>query len=70
MAVRTHAGLTHDEAGFALGCAVERRIVSAQAFYAFGAALCVFSTYCSLGVILLVQLNYVIAPRLPVLKRL
>jgi uncharacterized membrane protein len=49
---------------------VERRIVIAQALYAFGAALCVFSTYASLGFIVLVQLNYVIAPRIGVLSRL
>ncbi len=49
---------------------VERRIVIAQALYACGAALCVFSTYASLGFIVLVQLNYVIAPRIGVLSRL
>jgi uncharacterized membrane protein len=49
---------------------VARRIVIAQALYAFGAALCVFSTYASLGFIVLVQLNYAIAPRIGVLSRL
>jgi uncharacterized membrane protein len=43
---------------------VERRIIIAQSLYAFGAALCLINTYCSLGCIILVQLNYVIAPRL------
>ena len=41
------------------------RIVIAQALYAFGASLCVISTYWSIGFIVLVQLNYAIAPRLP-----
>jgi uncharacterized membrane protein len=50
--------------------AVRRRIVIAQALYAFGALLCVFGTYWSLGFIILVQLNYVFAPRLGVLFRL
>jgi uncharacterized membrane protein len=45
--------------------AIKRRIVIAQAFYALGALLCVFSTYWSIAFIVLVQLNYAIAPRLP-----
>jgi uncharacterized membrane protein len=39
------------------------RILFAQSLYALGAALCVFSTYLSIGFIVLVQLNYAIAPR-------
>jgi hypothetical protein len=39
-------------------------VVFAQALYALGAALCFFSTYWSIGFIVLVQLNYAIAPRL------
>jgi uncharacterized membrane protein len=50
--------------------AVQRRIVIAQALYAVGALLCVFNTYCSIGFIVLVQLNYVIAPRIGFLARL
>jgi uncharacterized membrane protein len=42
--------------------AICHRIVAAQALYGLGAALCVFSTYLSLGAIILVQLNYVLAP--------
>jgi uncharacterized membrane protein len=53
-----------------LGHAVERRIIIAQSLYAFGAALCVFSPYFSIGFIVLVQLNYVIAPRIGFLRRL
>ena len=45
--------------------AIKRRIVIAQSFYVFGALLCMVSTYWSIGFIVLVQLNYVIAPRLP-----
>ena len=41
--------------------AICRRILIAQALYAFGAALCVFSTYWSIGFIALVQLNYALA---------
>ncbi len=43
--------------------AIERRIVVAQSLYAFAALLCVFSTYWSIGLIVLVQLNYAIAPK-------
>lgn len=43
--------------------AVKRRIVIAQALYAFGALLSVVNTYWSIGFIVLVQLNYAIAPR-------
>jgi len=50
--------------------AVCRRILYAQALYAAGAALCLYSTTLSLGFIVLVQLNYVLAPRLGVLARL
>jgi uncharacterized membrane protein len=45
--------------------AIKRRIVIAQALYAFGAALCLVSTYWSIAFIVLVQLNYAVAPRLP-----
>jgi hypothetical protein len=37
--------------------------VIAQALYAFGALLSVANTYWSIGFIVLVQLNYAIAPR-------
>jgi uncharacterized membrane protein len=44
--------------------AIYRRIIVAQALYAFGAVLCVFSTYWSIGFIVLLQLNYALAPRI------
>ena len=40
-----------------------RRIITAQSLYAAGAALCVIHTWLSIAVIVLVQLNYAIAPR-------
>jgi uncharacterized membrane protein len=45
--------------------AIQQRILIAQALYAFGAFLCVISTYWSIAFIVAVQLNYAIAPRLP-----
>jgi uncharacterized membrane protein len=53
-----------------IACSIERRIVVAQALYAFGAALCYFSTYWSIAFIILVQLNYVFAPRIGFLGRM
>ncbi len=50
--------------------AVMRRIIIAQALYAFGALLCIFNTYVSITFIVLVQLNYAIAPRIRWLYRL
>lgn len=41
-----------------------RRIATAQSLYAVGAALCFISTWVSIAAIVLVQLNYAIAPRL------
>jgi uncharacterized membrane protein len=64
------AGLVSPDANPAVARGVERRIVVAQALYAFGAALCVVSTYWSLAFIVLVQLNYAVAPRFLGLQRI
>jgi len=46
------------------------RILIAQSLYAFATALClVFPTWVSITLIVLVQLNYVLAPRIPFLHR-
>jgi len=45
-----------------LPAAICRRIVIAQSLYAAGALLCIFNTYLSIAFIVLVQLNYVLAP--------
>jgi uncharacterized membrane protein len=49
--------------------AIQRRIVIAQSLYALGALLCIFNTYWSIAFIVLVQLNYAVAPRLPWRRR-
>lgn len=46
-----------------INTAVRRRIIIGQSLYAFGALLCLVNTYLSLGFLLLVQLNYAIAPK-------
>src|SRR4029077_3608350 len=46
------------------------RILIAQSLYAIATALSLFfSTWVSIALIVLVQLNYVIAPRIPILRR-
>jgi uncharacterized membrane protein len=46
------------------------RVLTAQALYAFATALSIFfSTWVSIALIVLIQLNYVIAPRIPILRR-
>ena len=64
------ASLRKEECTEEIACAIEKRILSAQAFYAVGAALCVINPYVSIGAILLVQLFYAIAPRIPFLSKL
>lgn len=56
--------LVQDEISPEIRVAIQRRIVVAQSLYALGAVLCFISTYASIGFIVLVQLNYAIAPRL------
>jgi TMEM175 potassium channel family protein len=49
---------------------IRGRVLIAQALYAAATALSlVFSTWVSIVLIVLIQLNYVIAPRIPVLRR-
>lgn len=59
------SGLVQEDMAPAVSSAIRRRIVFGQSLYALGAALCVVNTYVSIGFIVLVQLNYAVAPRLP-----
>ena len=67
-AVKT--GLVKADAPAEIGRSVEQRTLIAQALYAFGALLCVVDTSWSIAFIILVQLNYAIAPRIGLLSRL
>jgi len=60
----THANLVKADTPDVVRASICRRILIAQAFYAGGAALCVINTWVSIGAIVLVQLNYALAPRL------
>jgi uncharacterized membrane protein len=59
----TRARLLADDFPAEIHPAVVRRIVIAQSLYAGGAALCFLNTYYSIAAIVLVQVNYAIAPR-------
>lgn len=59
----TRNHLLDDEVAAEIHQAVVRRIVIAQSLYAAGAALCFVNTYCAIAAIVLVQVNYAIAPR-------
>jgi TMEM175 potassium channel family protein len=59
----TRAGLVKSDTPPKIIDAICRRIWIAQSFYAFGALLCVFHPYWSIGFIVLTQLYYAIAPR-------
>ena len=56
------AGLVKPDAQAGISKAVRSRIVFAQTLYALGALLSLVNTYWSIGFIVLVQLNYAIAP--------
>jgi uncharacterized membrane protein len=57
------AGLITDDVPPQVHPAIVRRILIAQSLYAAGASLCLIDTYWAIAAIVLVQLNYAIAPR-------
>ena len=56
-------GLVKEDTSPEVRGAICRRVLIAQSLYAVGAGLCVFNNYVSIAFIVLVQLNYAIAPR-------
>lgn len=65
----TGLGLVKHDMPPGVPAAIKRRIAIAQGLYALGALLCLINTYWSIGFIVLVQLNYAIAPRIPGRRR-
>jgi hypothetical protein len=65
----SHARLPKDETTPEVAKAIERRILIGQALYAIGATLCVWNNYASIGFIVLVQLNFAVAPGIRWLSR-
>jgi uncharacterized membrane protein len=59
-----HANLVKADTPDEVRASICKRILIAQSLYAAGAALCVINTWVSIGAIVLVQLNYAMAPRL------
>ncbi len=66
----SRAGLIKDNTPADASKAIIRRILGAQALYAVGAALCLVNTYLSIAFIVLVQLNFAVAPRIPWLSKI
>ena len=60
----THAGLVKDDTPDQVRASICKRILIAQSLYAGGAALCAINTWVSIGAIVLVQLNFALAPGL------
>ena len=59
----THAGLIKQNTPEEIRGSICRRILIAQSLYAAGAILCFINTRVSIAVIVMVQLNYAVAPR-------
>ena len=59
----THASFIKADTPEEVRGSICRRILIAQSLYAAGAALCFINTRVSIAAIVLVQLNYAIAPR-------
>jgi uncharacterized membrane protein len=66
----SRAGLVKADVPAGLRAATERRILIAQSLYAAATALCIVNTYLSIALIVLVQLNYAVAPRIRPLYRI
>jgi len=64
------ARLFPDEERLMLGRVIRRRIYTAQSLYLAGMLLCFIDVHLSIGVIVAIQLNYAIAPHIPLLHRL
>jgi len=64
------AKLIREDAHGEISRAIKRRIVRAQSLYAVGAVVGLFDVTLGIALIMLIQLNYAIAPRLPFLWRL
>jgi uncharacterized membrane protein len=63
------AGLIRDETTGDMRTALKRRIVVYQGLYALAALTCLVNTYLAIGLLVALQLNSVIAPRIGILDR-
>lgn len=63
------AGVLSDETTAEMRAALKRRIVVYQGLYALAALTCLINTYLAIGLLVGLQLNSVIAPRIAILDR-
>lgn len=63
------ANLIKDDAPAGIPITMQNRIITAQSFYAAAVLLAFINTYLSIAVIILIQLNDIIAPRIGILRR-
>ncbi len=63
------SGLMSDDTTQDMRGAMKRRIVVYQCLYALAALTCLINTYLSIGLLVALQLNSVIAPRIGILDR-
>jgi uncharacterized membrane protein len=63
------AGLMSDETTEEMRAALRRRIVVYQVLYALAALTCLVNTYLAIGLLVALQLNSVISPRIGILDR-
>jgi uncharacterized membrane protein len=64
-----NVGLLKEEATAEVTAATERRIIVYQVVYAIAVLFCVFNTYVSIALLILMQLNSALAPRIKWLNR-
>lgn len=64
------AGLFPREAGPVILRLVRLRVFGAQALYLLAMLICVFDTHWSIAVIVAIQLNFALAPPIPLLRRI
>jgi uncharacterized membrane protein len=65
----THHALVKETISPDIHRAIRRRVLIAQSLYAFGALLCIINSYVSIAFIVLVQLNFAIAPSITQRRR-
>ena len=69
LAYGERAGLLSDETTPARRAAMKRRIVAYQILYALAALTCLIDTYLAIGLLVALQVNSVLAPRIGLLDR-
>jgi uncharacterized membrane protein len=69
LAYAERAGLMSDDTTPEMRAALRRRIVAYQILYALAALTCLINTYLAIGLLVALQVNSVVAPRIGILDR-